>query len=149
VFGADADEVINYVRSILGQPTADSGWADPYESFGICQGTEVRGVSWGDLQLLFSDVSEVMSGRRHFFNYVYGPAANGSSITPEGMRTSTGVGIGTSVADLRAAYPGVQVYPEEIYGPYFVVNENLTGFLTGVTDADSVISFIGGMGCGE
>lgn len=147
-FGDDPDSVIQYITAIIGKPTADSGWADPLQSFGICPGTEVRGVTWGDLQLLFSDESIVASGRRHFFNYVYGPAY-GDAITPAGMRTSTGIGVGTQVADLRAAYPDVQVYPEDIYGPYFVVDPNMSGFLTGVTDTDTIISFIGGIGCGD
>ena len=147
-FGADPDEVVSYVRSILGPPTNDSGWVDPLQTFGVCPGNEVRGVTWDDLQLLFSDESIVLKGRRHFFNYVYGPAS-GSTVQPEGMRTATGVGIGSTIADLRAAYPNVQVYPEEIFGPYFVINENFTGFLTGVADTDTIISFIGGLGCGE
>lgn len=147
-FGADPDEVVSYVRSILGPPTDDSGWVDPLQTFGVCPGNEVRGVTWDDLQLLFSDNSIVLSGRRHFFNYVYGPAS-GSTVLPEGMRTANGIGIGSSIADLRVAYPNVQVYPEEIFGPYFVVNESFTGFLTGVADTDRIISFIGGLGCGE
>lgn len=148
LFGADAEGVIQYITSILGVPTDDSGWGDPFESFGICPGNEVRGVTWGDLQLLFSDESVVLKGRRHFFNYVYGPPA-GTSISPAGMSTANGVSIGTSVAELRLAYPNVQVYPEDIYGPYFVVNDDLIGFLTGVSDTDEIISFIGGTGCGE
>lgn len=148
MFGADPDEVVAYVRSILGPPTADSGWADPLTTFGICPGTEVRGVTWGDLQLLFSDDSVVLSGRRHFFNYIYGPPY-GPTADPSGMRTDRGIGIGSTVGELRAAHPEVQVYPEEIYGPFYVVNENLTGFLTGVTDDDTVISVIGGIPCGE
>jgi hypothetical protein len=148
LFGADADGVIDYVTSVLGVPTDDSGWDDPFAHFGVCPGTEVRGVTWGDLQLLFSDESIVASGHRHFFNYVYGPPS-GATINPVGLRTADGVGIGTTIGELRVVYPGVQVYPEEIYGPFFVVNENLSGFLTGVTDSDQVISFIGGIGCGE
>jgi hypothetical protein len=147
-FGDDPDSVIQYVTSIIGPPQADSGWADPLQSFGICPGTEVRGVTWGDLQLLFSDNSIVAEGRRHFFNYVYGPAY-GDAITPAGMRTTKDVGVGTKIADLRAAYPDVQVYAEDIYGPYFVVNSNLTGFLTGTSDTDTIISFVGGIGCGD
>jgi hypothetical protein len=150
VFGADADEVIAYVRSILGAPTADSGWADPLATFGVCPGTEVRGVTWGDLTLLFSDETEFASGRRHFFNYVYGPPLVPGSIQPTGMRSDAGITVGSSVGQLRAAYPGVQVFPgEEIFGPSFFIEEYFAGFLTGVADADTVLSFIGGRGCGE
>jgi hypothetical protein len=148
LFGADPGEVVTYLTAILGAPTADSGWADPTSSFGVCPGTEVRGVTWADLTVLFSDSSSVMSGRRHFFNYLYGPAF-GATVQPEGMRTVGGVGVGSTVADLLAAYPEAQVYPEDLYGPYFVINENLTGFLTGTSSDDTILSFIGGIGCGE
>lgn len=147
-FGADPGEVIAYFTSILGPPTADSGWADPFSSFGICPGTEVRGVTWADLTVLFSDDSTVLSGRRHFFNYLYGPPF-GASIQPEGMRTERGIGVGSSVADLLAAYPEAQVYPEDLYGPYFVINEELIGFLTTTELDGTILSFIGGIGCGE
>lgn len=148
LFGTEPEEVIRYVQAVLGTPTADSGWADPFSAFGVCPGNEVRGVTWGDLTLLFSDESTVASGRRHFFNYVYGPAF-GVTIQPEGMRTETGIGIGSTVADLRAAYPKVKVFPPDIADAYFVVDQNLTGFLTGTTDEDTVRSVMGGIGCGE
>lgn len=148
LFGTEPEEVIRYVQAVLGPPTADSGWADPFSAFGVCPGTEVRGVTWADLTLLFSDESTVAAGRRHFFNYVYGPAF-GVSIQPEGMRTDTGIGIGSTVAELRAAYPTVRVFPPDIADAYFVVDENLSGFLSGTTDADTVRSVIGGIGCGE
>ena len=135
LFGADADGVIEYITSILGVPTDDSGWADPFESFGICPGTEVRGVTWGDLQLLFSDESVVSTGRRHFFNYVYGPPAGRRSRPPACARPAASASAPRSPT-CALAYPDVQVYPEEIYGPYFVVNDDLIGFLTGVTDTD-------------
>ncbi|MEX0846768.1 MAG: hypothetical protein WD023_03235 [Ilumatobacteraceae bacterium] len=148
LFGTEADEVVRYVQAVLGPPTADSGWADPFSAFGVCPGTEVRGVTWGDLTLLFSDVSTVATGRRHFFNYVYGPAF-GVSIQPEGMRTDTGIGIGSTVADVKAVFPTVMIFPPDIADAYFVVSENLSGFLTGTTDDDTVRSVIGGIGCGE
>jgi hypothetical protein len=149
LFGADADGVIAYVTAILGPPTADSGWADPNSAFGVCPGSEVRGVTWGDLLLLFSDESSVAAGRRHFFSYSLGPAF-GAVITPEGMATPEGVAVGSSVADLQRAYPGVYVYPgDDVFGPYFALNDNFTGFLTGAGDADTVASIIGGINCGE
>jgi len=148
LFGTDPEEVVRYVQAVLGPPTADSGWADPFSAFGVCPGTEVRGVTWGDLTLLFSDESTVSGGRRHFFNYSYGPPF-GVSIQPAGMRTITGIGIGSTVAELRAAFPTVRVFPPDISDAYFVVDENFTGFLSGTADADTVRSVIGGIGCGE
>jgi hypothetical protein len=149
MFGVEAEAVISYVTAILGPPTADSGWADPNSAFGVCPGTEVRGVTWGDLLLLFSDESGVASGRRHFFSYTLGPAF-GASITPAGMATPEGIAVGSTVAALKSAYPGVYVYGgDDVFGPYFVVGESLTGFLTGDSDADTVQSVIGGVTCGE
>lgn len=149
IFGADADETIAYISSILGAPTADSGWADPFSSFGVCPGTEVRGVTWGDLLLLFSDASVVDTGRRHFFSYQYGPPF-GSTIEPAGMRLGAGPTVGSTVADLRAVFPEVIVNPGDgIFGPNFYVNDNLTGFLSGSQDTDQITSITGGIGCGE
>jgi len=149
LFGVDADEVVAYVRSILGTPTADTGWADPFSAFGVCPGTEVRGVTWNDLTLLFSDSSVVTSGHRHFFSYSYGPAF-GSTIDPAGPKTATGISVGSTVAELKAAYPGVVVTPaDDIFESNFYVKDTLTGFLTGATDADTVLSITGGIGCGE
>jgi hypothetical protein len=149
MFGVEPEAVISYVTAVLGPPTADSGWADPNSAFGVCPGTEVRGVTWGDLLLLFSDESGVASGRRHFFSYTLGPPF-GASITPAGLATPEGIAVGSTVADLKSAFPGVYVYGgDDVFGPYFVVNENLSGFLTGDTDADTVQSVIGGVTCGE
>ncbi len=146
VFGADPDEVIAYVRAILGAPTADSGWADPTTTFGVCPGTEVRGVSWGDLTLLFGDESNITAGLRHFFSYTYGPAF-GAAIDPAGLRMPNGVGVGSTVADLRAAFPGVVLNAVDSSDPSFYVSDSLTGFVSGVGDADMVDTIIGGVTC--
>lgn len=148
MFGADPVEVIAYLSSILGAPTADSGWADPLSAFGVCPGTEVRGVTWGDLGVLFSDSSSVLTGRRHFFTYLYGPPF-GATIVPAGMRTDAGIGVGSTVAELLAGHPDAVVFPADLYGPYFVIGDGITGFLTGTGPDDVVLSFIGGTGCGE
>ena len=148
LFGADPDQVVAYVKAVLGAPTADSGWADPFSSFGVCPGTEVRGVTWGDLTLLFSDSSIVLEGRRHFFSYGYGPPF-GATVQPAGMRTAEGIGVGSTVGELRYTYPAVQLFDADLYGPYFVLSDELTGFLTGTSDTDAILSFTGGIGCGE
>jgi hypothetical protein len=111
-FGVNPEEVIDYISSIAGAPTSDSGWADPFSAFGVCPGTEVRGVTWGDLLVLFSDESTVATGRRHFFSYSYGPPFTDTP-RPAAMRTPEGITVGSTVAELRAAYPEVAVTPAD------------------------------------
>lgn len=147
-FGADPDGVIAYVSSIIGAATVDTGWVDPL-SVGACPGTELRQVSWGDLVLQFSDDSSVTSGRRHFFSYLYGPSF-GATIAPAGLKTDAGIGVGSTVTELTGTYPAAVLNPgDELGGPNFFINDGLAGFLTGVTETDTVTSVIGGQGCGE
>ena len=146
-FGAEPDGVISYLSSYLGEPTNDTGWVDPL-TIGICSGSELRRVSWGVLTLLFGDVSSVVQGRRHFFGYTYGDERE-IGAAPAGLTTSRGVMIGSRVVDVTAAYPAVQILPEDDFTPpFFIVNDSLRGFLTGVDDAATVTAIIGGDDCG-
>ena len=145
--GAEPDGVIAYVNSYLGEPTNDTGWVDPL-TIGICSGTELRRVSWGVLTLLFGDVSSVVQGRRHFFGYTYGDETE-IGAAPVGLTTSRGVMVGSRVVDVTAAYPAAQILPEDDFTPpFFIVNDSLRGFLTGVDDAATVTAIIGGDDCG-
>lgn len=149
-FGADADETLNYVQSILGAPTNDSGWVDPVEVGAACPGTQIRFVDWNDLALFFTDESPAASGLRHFASYSYGPAVNGDPIKPFGLTTAAGVGVGATVEFLRAAYPSAKVDAgDDVSGPSFLITDGLMGFLTGASNSDTIISFVGGYGCGE
>jgi hypothetical protein len=146
-FGAEPEGVIGYLSSYLGPPDNDSGWVDPL-SIGLCPGTELRQVTWGVLTLLFGDVSAVVDGRRHFFGYTYGDQAEVGA-APVGLVTTRGVGIGSRVIDVKAAYPAATINPEdEFFPPFFFVNDSLRGFLTGVDDAATVTAILGGADCG-
>ncbi|MEP7114205.1 MAG: hypothetical protein ABI862_13145 [Ilumatobacteraceae bacterium] len=149
-FGADADGVIAYVSSIIGPSTVDSGWVDPLE-FGACPGTELRQVTWGDLTLLFTDISSVTSRPHHFFSYVYGPSFNPSAIAPAGLKTEAGIGIGSTFAELTGTYPSVVINSDDPLGggTNFSINDGLAGFLSGVEPASTVTSILGGQSCGE
>jgi hypothetical protein len=148
-FGAGADGVLAYVQAILGESTADSGWVDARSTGEACPGTEVRKVTWNDLILTFSDSSTYAEGLRHFSGYNYGPAF-GPQIDPYGLQTEGGIGVGDTVGDLKTVYPGVTINPaDEISGPSFFIQDGLYGFLTGAGDDDTIISFVGGTGCGE
>ena len=74
LFGADAQGVIDYVTSVLGAPSNDSGWIDPMSIGAACPGSEVRFVDWNDLYVFFSDETGYASDARHFAGFVYGPA---------------------------------------------------------------------------
>jgi hypothetical protein len=146
LFDADADGVVDYVNSILGIPTTDSGWVDATANGIGCPGTEIRFVDWNDLSLFFTDDTTAV---RHFAAYTYGPAF-GATISPYGLATDAGIGVGSTVAELRAAYPAVNVAPEdEFSGPSFEIEVGLRGVLTGTADTDIILSFVGGFGCGE
>jgi hypothetical protein len=148
-FGAEPEGVIAYVSSIIGPSTVDSGWIDPL-SVGACPGTEFRQVFWGDLVLQFSDESSVTAGRRHFFSYVYGPSFVDNAITPAGLKTDAGIGVGSTVAELTGTYPSAVINPgDDFGGPNFFLNEGLAGFLNGINPTDTVTSVLGGQGCGE
>ena len=147
-FGDVADDTIAAVTAVLGEPDKDSGWVEPL-TIGACAGAEARFVAWGSLYLYFSDESGVGHGERHFFSYSYGSERDLEAI-PEGLATPEGIGLGTSVAFLRAAYRDVVVEAGEegLFPSNFYVDDNLSGRLTGGADDDLVTVIIGGDPCG-
>lgn len=150
VFGADPDSVVEYVSSILGSDTADTGWVAP-DSFAVCEGTVARRVDWGTLSLLFSDQSVIASGRRHFIGYEYGLVGQIGD-EPAGLRTAGGLTLGSRVIDLLAEFPEAAVNEgDDSVGipDNFYVSNVFYGLLTGTTADDYVTVLFGGYGCGE
>jgi hypothetical protein len=148
-FGAAPEGVIDYVTSILGGNTADTGWVDPL-TFAVCDGTVARRVDWGVLSLLFSDLSEFADGRRHFMGYEYGRDGQVGD-EPVGLRTEGGTTLGSRVVDLLAEFPEAKINPGEpdINIPdNFYVSDYFYGLLTGVDPDDVVTVIFGGYGCG-
>lgn len=147
-FGAEADAAVAAVTAALGAPSEDTGWVDPV-TISACAGTELRRVSWGVLSLYLGEPSAAAPGTRQFFSYSYGDVADLGG-QPAGLETPEGIGLGDPLADLRAAYPAVEVIPGEegLIEPGFFVNDNLGGLLTGEADADSVTVVFGGPFCG-
>ncbi len=155
VFSGDPDSVVTYFSSLLGPPSSDTGWVDPFE-ISACAGSELRVVAWGSLRLTFGDVSPVLEGRRHFFSYTYGNYSyDGTTVTPvdqspDGLTTTAGVGLGTDLVAVEAAYPAVALNPPDDFFPEtFNVNDNLRGALTGLADDSFVVSIIGGFDCAD
>jgi hypothetical protein len=149
-FGAAPEGVIDYVTSILGGNTGDTGWVDPY-TFAVCDGDIARRVDWGVLSLLFSDLSDVAVGRRHFMGYEYGRIGEIGD-EPVGLRTAGGTTLGSRVVDLLADFPEAAINPGEAdinSPPNFYVSNNFRGLLTGADPEDVVTVVFGGYGCGE
>jgi hypothetical protein len=160
-FGDAPAGTIAVVTAALGPPDHDSGWIDAFSPYGTCPPPEVRGVEWGTspsgygagLLLLFSngETGWASAGTEHFLSYVY---AGGN---PAGLVTDRGIGIGSTLAEVRAAYPGV-VVAEDPFDPSagtWRVDSNpaddgqLFGYATGQADGDVVTGIVGGIGCGE
>ena len=98
---------------------------------------------------MFGDASQVMQGRRHFFAYYYGSAGEVGG-APVGLATDVASRAGSRVIDVIGAYPGVSINPEDDFSaPFFYVNDNLRGFVTGVDDDSTVTVILGGIGCSE
>lgn len=145
-FGADPEQTITFVNSVLGPPTLDTGWLDPFE-IGPCGGDRIRQVSWNQLQLEFGDVSDIVQGRDHFYAFFYGIEGS-STPQPAGLQTAEKIGAGSTVTELLAAYPGILLLQgDDFIGPSFTINDNLAGRMSGVTNDDVVEAVIGGRPC--
>jgi hypothetical protein len=115
-FGAPADAVIEALSGRYGAPTNDTGWVAELPTYGDCPGN-VREVTWGPVLAGFLDgASPYAPGGPHFINYQIGleGAAQGGPRSPEG------IGLGSTVEDLQAAYADrLQVVTESERGVAF------------------------------
>lgn len=148
-FGADPEGIIGFVSSFIGGPTVDTGYVDPFE-FGACAGTQARRVFWGSLMLEFGDSSNIADGRLHFYAYQYGTEDPAGLVadTPQGLATPEGITFGSTVGELLQAYPVTDfIEADEFLPATFLVNDNLRGYLTGLTDLDTVTVITGGLPC--
>lgn len=151
-FGFDDEDAIAAVAAVLGAPDNDSGWIDSFSVYGTCPGTDIRGVHWGEFVMLFThaDTDFWFGGVPHFFAYYY----TGS---PPDLLTTKGIGIGSSVEMLEAAYGGpLYAMDEAFFDPSvgawsYDLNTwtGLWGYATGQSSAHVVTSINGGQGCGE
>ena len=147
-FGTDAETAIAAFTAELGAPSEDTGWVEPL-AISTCGGTQARRLSWGALSMLFGDQSPYLQGSPHFHGWSYG-TVDGIGAEPIGLVTDQDIGLGDTVAGLRAAYPGVTVTPGEegLIETTFSIDGSLGGLLTGDTDGDSVTVLSAGPYCG-
>jgi hypothetical protein len=148
-FGEDAEVTVSYVASLLGSPTADTGWLETEEAMILCDRKMFRQVEWGVLRLEFGDISPYREDAVHFVGWDYGLDGRLGE-EPQGIITERGVGLGSRVDELRAAYPSAQLYEGEEgnFPPTFSGADGLSGFTTGTTDSDVITVLEAGLRCG-
>lgn len=152
-FGDPADEAVSRLTTILGKSTEDTGWVGTMESgYGTCPGTMVRVVRWSSLEIYLTDgeTDWGLAGHRHFFTYTN--SGQMASVLP--LHTRKGIGVGSTVAEVEAAYGASSIVAGDgSFPPFFQVKVNQAGFLwgilTGTSSGDEVVSVSGGTGCGE
>ncbi len=139
--GASADAAIAELTRSLGPPTNDTGWFDEQQGCDI--GAQLRELTWPNLFLSLSSGPSSLgpAGEKH----VLAISHFADSESEPRYLTDRGIGIESSVADLRKAYPSAVVLESEIEGPVFATDDVtagrvITGALSGLDDAATVQS---------
>lgn len=149
-FGDMPEYALAALTAALGEPSSDT--TEPaFSSYGTCPGTTLRAVGWGGLVVLITDGATAygIESGPHFFAYMY------RSDDSLGLATPEGIGLGSTVAEVRAAYgEQVRVNPEqEVFGPSFEVGAygpgGVYGLLDGTDDTSTVTEVAAGQPCGE
>lgn len=152
-FGDEAEAALAKLRDAMGTPNTLSKWLPMERSlWGTCPGSEVRGAKWGDLWVLFSDRSE-LSEQRHLSGWLLGGS---SALGRTELKTSEGIGLSSTLAELRAAYGDrLTLEPSGLGQRFFVEpaegekagSRLLAGTVSGDEDDDTVGSLRGGLAC--
>lgn len=143
VFGeVNAARTINLLRQALGEPEKNQ----QLPAQATCQAT--RRLQWGNLQVLVNEVTSVSgAGRPGFAGWFLGAPSE----TTHDLKTEKGITIGSTVADLKAAYGADVTVNRGESGPGFSVtlaNGIILGQLDGLTDAGKVRIIQAGNYCG-
>lgn len=105
-FGIDPETVIADISARFGAPDHDSLWiASEPNIYGSCPGEMMRAIGWGSLVAIFIDDGETdLGGWFYTYTYGYDYSENAGGIDQRGLNLETdgGVGLGTTVAGLRA-----------------------------------------------
>jgi hypothetical protein len=138
----NAARTINLLRQALGEPEKNQ----PLPAQSTCGAT--RRLQWGNLQVLVNEVTSVSgAGRPGFAGWYLGAP----SATTHDLKTEKGVGIGSTVASLKAAYGADVSVARGEAGPGFSVTLPtgiMLGQLDALTDAGKVRNIQAGNYCG-
>jgi hypothetical protein len=137
LFDQAEDTVFAALTDVLGDPDDDSG----FEENTFCVGARTRTVTWGDLEVVFTE-DEFESGEARFTQWY----ADGHD-DPEGLVTLSGVGVTATVGYLEVTLGSslslVPAIPDDPAGLFAATNQGSGGILNGVTstrDPEGVVT---------
>jgi hypothetical protein len=150
--GAEPDQVVAELTAVLGGPSSDTGWLDDGSGvYGSCP-LPLRVVSWGSLTTFHTGGPD--AGR--FFAYSYGfdfaEALAGVDSRNLNLTTPEGIGIGSTVAELRDLDAPLTIAGDETIDVWtFVIDgdtaPHLRGQISGIDPDDTVLFIETSTGC--
>jgi hypothetical protein len=147
-FGEPQARVEARLRARFGAPNEDRSWNQSVQQeFGVCPGDRHRFLRWGRLFVLFTDGPTKYSpaGGWHFFAWYADNHQGTGSLDPA---TAAGIRVGSTVADLRAAYGGsVRIFKGPPTAGF--VTGGIHGLLSNTPTSGRVIQLSAGEVCGE
>ena len=142
--GDDGDLVLADLGTVLGEPVGDTGWA----SDGLCTPAEVRRLVGGDLEVVLArDAVEWPSRLAQWF-------VSGDDASVSSLWTLERIGVGSTVADLRAAH-GTSLSLEQPldrdpagwFDTEPILGDGILGAVGNTTDAGRVLLMWAGNAC--
>jgi hypothetical protein len=141
-FGTNAARTISLLMQALGQPEKNT----PLPVGTACGAT--RRLTWGNFQILVNEVGSASgAGRPGFAGWFLGPPA----ANPLSFKTDKGITVGSTVAELKAAYGTDVSVARGEQGPGYnitVPRGIILGQLDALTDAGKVKNVQSGNYCG-
>ncbi|MEZ5244992.1 MAG: hypothetical protein R2707_07845 [Acidimicrobiales bacterium] len=127
LFDQNEESVFAALTAVLGDPDNDTG----LEESAFCFGARSRFVTWGDLEVVFTE-EDLGTGEARFTQWY----ATGYE-DPAGLVTLSGVGVTATVAYLEATLGGslqlVAAIPDDPAGLFAATNPGSGGILNGTT----------------
>jgi hypothetical protein len=139
------DDVVRWLTARLGPE-------DRAEHGALCVGSEATGwrYSWGGLTVLTQDEAQEYDWQDFPPDFVIGWQYTSVDDGDPALRTTTGITLGSSVADARAAYPDAEEYShsgQDYLDVFRGDMTNLTMAVTGFADGDTVTALYSGGTC--
>jgi hypothetical protein len=145
-FGDDTADVLTGMSAVLGDPDHDTGW----HKDDVCEGSATRRVEWGDFELVFTKGANGLLPDSLTFQQWH---MSGTSALVASMVTPAGIGVGSTVADLKHAYPDAKVTrarSSDEAGIYLTRPEGgpfIQGFTKDTSDKSALTSMWAGLAC--